>query len=104
MSMLRMMVMVDLPRQSNSPAIKSESTATLSNSSLLPFRKSRVYFLGYWKKIEIEKKKKKKKFPSSTVCLLHLLLYLDLRKLLDCLTLLLPLLLLQENQKIHQVS
>lgn len=96
--------MVDLPRQSNSPATKSDSTATLSNSSLLPFRKSRVYFLGYWKKIEIEKKKKKnkkKKFPSSTVCLLHLLLYLDLRKLLDCLILLLPLLLLlQENQKV----
>lgn len=103
MSMLRMMVMVDLPRQSNSPAIKSDSTATLSNSSLLPFRKSRVYFLGYWKKIEIEieKKKKKKKFPSSTVCLLHLLLYLDLRKLLDCLILLL---LLQEQQKIQKVS
>lgn len=102
---MMLMVMVDLPRQSNSPAIKSDSTATLSNSSLLPFRKSRVYFLGYWKKIGIEKKKeKKKKFPSSTVCLLHLLLYLDLHKLLDCLILLLLLLLLQENQKIHQVS
>lgn len=102
-----MMVMVDLPRQSNSPAIKSDSTAPPSNSSLLPFRKSRVYFLGYWKKIEIEKKKKKKKFPSSTVYLLHLLLYLDLRKLLDCLNLLfllLLLLLLKEKQKIHQVS